>query len=127
MVLVFHFSLVHQVHSEDVSADQLLDQIESGKAQLKEGMTKIEVANLIGKPFNDSDQNVWIWCFEPKRNEKKLGWREYLRRGGMFLVFVNGKTIKGIRSTVACSHEEVYSSVYRIDEKLVPYEYRITE
>jgi hypothetical protein len=101
--------------------------LDIGEVQNLEGLSKKQVQSILGLPYNSLDEDVWIWSFDMTRPTTIVSWREFEHSGALFLVFVDGKTIKGLRSTAASSPQEVFSSKFGVDESEVPDRFRYTE
>lgn len=79
--------------------------------KLNLGMNKSEVENILGKPDNANDQNVWLWLNDLtkyKANNSDMHWEKmiYLHGGlgGIFLIFIDNKLEVKLMNTASFEH-----------------------
>lgn len=88
--------------------------------QLRIGMTKREVARIIGEPQNSDAKCVWMWIFGLDRfGGADTTWKELLASGsdGYFVVFLDGVLRTKIYAISATSPQEEVMVLLDISEE----------
>ncbi|RBP35202.1 hypothetical protein DES53_1242 [Roseimicrobium gellanilyticum] len=107
-----------------LTAEELYALMNEGKSNVGAGLSPDKVVELIGEPYNDRTEVVWMWSFDKPRPSDSRSWRAFLDDEALFIMFVNGETISEPRSTASVYPWEFYAARMKIAEVAVPEAYQ---
>jgi len=82
-------------------------------SHLRTGMSKRQVADLLGSPDCAQEGPVWVWVASPpaSRTRSLPPWQEAIKSPALFVVFDDGRLATSILKTAESNPWEAYASL----------------